>query len=231
MIFYMKKLNTLLIGCAALVISGCSNIQTEYEKQKSIIQEQKVIIQELTDTNSNLKTQNLELDSELKKAMAKADYGTKIEDLNSSYEAKLEQLIKSMSASLNSNLGGPGVSVVQTAEGAVIRMEGKILFLSGSAELSKQGQDVLRKISVELNKYPDRTIRVDGHTDSDPIKKSKYSSNWELSAKRSTRVVEYLTTSGKVSPKRIFLAGYSYHKPISKSEKAMNRRVEIVVLK
>ena len=226
----MNKLNTLFLSCAALVISGCSNIQTEYEKQKSIIQEQKVIIQELTDTNSHLKTQNLELDSDLKKALAKADYGNKIEDLNSSYAAKLDQLINSMSSQLNSNLDTPGIKITKTSEGAVITVQGKILFLSGSAELSKNGYGVLKKVSTELNKYPDRKIRVDGHTDSDPIKKSKYSSNWDLSATRSTRVVEYLTSKGKVNPKRITVAGYSHYKPVSK-EKATNRRVEIVVLK
>ena len=112
-----------------------------------------------------MKTQNIELDSELQKALAKGDYGNKLDSLNSSYEAKLEELINSMSNQLNSALVAPGVSVVQTAEGAVIRMDGKVLFLSGSAELSKSGQDVLKKIITELKKYPDRTIRVDGHTD------------------------------------------------------------------
>lgn len=229
----MKKLPLFVFGGLALVLSGCSNIQSEYEKQKSIIQEQKVIIQELTDTNSNLKTQNIELDAELQKALAKGDYGNQLENLNSKYDAKLNELIDSMSNQLNSALVAPGVSVVQTDEGAVIRMEGKVLFLSGSAELSKSGQDVLKKVLAELKKYPDRTIRVDGHTDKDPINKSKskYSSNWDLSATRATRVVEFLTARGGVSPKKVFVAGYSMHKPISTSSKAQNRRVEIVVLK
>jgi len=227
----MKNLNILLLSCAAVALSGCSNIQTEYEKQKSIIQEQKVVIQELTDTNSHLKTQNIELDADLKKAMSKADYGEKIGSLNSSYEAKLEQLINSMSSQLNSALVSPGVSVVQTSEGAVIRMEDKILFKSGSADLSESGKAVLKKISGEINKFPDRVIRVDGHTDSDPIVKSKYSSNWLLSATRSTRVVEYLTTTGKVEGKRVYVAGYSMYRPINPKEKAPNRRVEIVLLK
>ena len=227
----MKKVNLFAFGCLGLALSGCSNVQSEYEKQKTVIQEQKVIIQELTDTNTHLKTQNLDLDADLQKALAKSDYGNNINSLNSSYEEKLEQLLKSMSSQLNSALVAPGVSVVQTSEGAVIRMEGKVLFLSGSAELSKEGQGVLKKISTELKKYPERTIRVDGHTDSDPISKSKYSSNWDLSATRSTRVVEYLTKKGGIKPNNVFVAGHSMYKPLNKSKKSVNRRVEIVLLK
>jgi len=227
----MKKVNLLAFGCLGLALSGCSNVQSEYEKQKSVIQEQKVIIQELTDTNTHLKTQNLDLDTDLQKALAKGDYGSNLESLNSSYEAKLEELIKSMSSQLNTALVSPGVSVVQTAEGAVIRMEGKVLFLSGSAELSKAGQGVLKKITTELKKYPQRTIRVDGHTDSDPISKSKYSSNWDLSATRSTRVVEFLTKKGGINPSNVYVAGHSMYKPLNKKDKAINRRVEIVLLK
>ena len=79
--------------------------------------------------------------------------------------------------------------------------------------------------------YGDCEIRVDGHTDTDPISKTKnlYDSNWDLGAKRANEVVVFLTEKCGINPKQIYSASYGPYRPVS-SNKADNRRVDIVLL-
>jgi chemotaxis protein MotB len=114
----------------------------------------------------------------------------------------------------------------------------KVLFDSGKAEIKITGRRVLDKISKNLlNKYPDRQIRVEGHTDNVPIGpelKSKFPTNWELSTARATSAVRYLQEQGGVDPKRLSAVGYSEYHPIASNdtpeERAKNRRIEIILL-
>ena len=80
--------------------------------------------------------------------------------------------------------------------------------------------------------YPGSTIRVQGHTDGDPIKKSGWKDNWELSCERALTVVRQLTKAG-INPKNVCAAGFGRHRPVadnsSRAGKSRNRRVEIVV--
>ncbi|MHC5077322.1 MAG: OmpA/MotB family protein, partial [Planctomycetota bacterium] len=86
--------------------------------------------------------------------------------------------------------------------------------------------------SVLRSKYGGRQIDVVGHTDSDPIKKSSWQDNWELSAQRALSVLRYLVKQG-ISSEQIRAVGRGESQPIasnsSASGKARNRRVEIVV--
>ena len=73
---------------------------------------------------------------------------------------------------------------------------------------------------------------IEGHTDSDPIKRSSFASNRELSIARAMAVLEFLVTEGKVPDRRFVVVGHGQYDPIApndNSSKAKNRRVEIVV--
>ena len=86
--------------------------------------------------------------------------------------------------------------------------------------------------SVLKAKYPGRHIEVAGHTDSDPIKKSKWTDNLELSSERAMEVARYLMKKG-VAENKIAATGYGEGRPIATNStaegKKKNRRVEIVV--
>ena len=108
-----------------------------------------------------------------------------------------------------------------------------ILFDSGKATLKRVTSAELDHImSVLRQKYSGRQIDVVGHTDSDPIKKSKWKDNWELSAQRALTVLGYLIQRGIASDK-IRAVGCGESRPVAPnttaSNKAKNRRVEIVV--
>ena len=82
------------------------------------------------------------------------------------------------------------------------------------------------------SKYAGRLIDVVGHTDSDPIKKSKWKDNWELSAQRALAVTRYLVDKG-IPAGSVRASGCGSARPVASNAssrgKARNRRVEIVV--
>ena len=131
----------------------------------------------------------------------------------------------------------PGAQV-GTREGlTVITVSDEILFPSGKADISAGGKSVLEKVADLIKtKYSEGAIRVEGHTDNQPIRKTKdlYKSNWELSVARALAVTHFLIDDCGIPPKRIHPAGYGEYHPVDSNAtakgKARNRRVEIVIL-
>ncbi len=114
-----------------------------------------------------------------------------------------------------------------------VTLPNAILFDSGKATLKRATSRELDHIqSVLRDKYSGKQIDVAGHTDTDPIKKSKWKDNWELSAQRALSVLRYLVKRG-IPDEKIQAVGCGQSQPIASnstaSGKARNRRVEIVV--
>jgi chemotaxis protein MotB len=113
-----------------------------------------------------------------------------------------------------------------------------VYFRSGSADLTDKGVQELQKVAQRIRtEYPDRTIRVEGYTDSKPIGDKldeKYPSNWELSAARAARVVRHFQWTHDMAPKRFEVVGFGPYHPVASNETAegrrKNRRVRVAVL-
>ena len=104
-----------------------------------------------------------------------------------------------------------------------------MFFDPGANTIRPPAKTSLDKVAAALKKdYAGKRVRVEGHTDSDPIKKSKWKSNQELSEARAMSVRDYLVKKG-VDAGSITTLGYGADKPKG-SDKSRNRRVEIVVL-
>ena len=128
---------------------------------------------------------------------------------------------------------GYDVAFDPSAGTITVTLPNAILFDSGKAELKKATSTELDHIrSVLRDKYPGKQVDVVGHTDTDPIKKSKWKDNWELSAQRALSVLRYLVKRG-ISEKDIQAVGCGESQPVASnstaSGRAKNRRVEIVV--
>lgn len=116
----------------------------------------------------------------------------------------------------------------------VISIPSSITFASGQATISKDGQKALKEVASTLKRqYPGARYSMEGHTDTDPIQKSKFSSNRELSVQRAMAVLTYLVAECGVPDAQCVVAGYGEYDPAArgdgKGDKAKNRRVEIVV--
>ena len=119
---------------------------------------------------------------------------------------------------------------------SVVTVSDAVMFSSGSVQLSGGGTQLLDKVAAVIGQYPDREIRVEGHTDNVGIAlefQDMFRSNWELSTARATSVVHYLRRKHSVSPDRMAAVGYGEHRPISDNTtpegRSKNRRVVIEI--
>ncbi|MBN2340435.1 MAG: OmpA family protein [Deltaproteobacteria bacterium] len=115
----------------------------------------------------------------------------------------------------------------------VVQMASSILFDTGKANLSEEGESALLELANILASIPNRKFQIAGHTDNVPINSRKFPSNWELATARAVTVVRFLQDNG-VPPENISAAGYAEFRPSesndSKEGQAANRRIEITLL-
>lgn len=115
-------------------------------------------------------------------------------------------------------------------------LQSEVLFDSGSAVVKPQGKENLRKIASVLQDISasipadiNWILRVDGHSDKQPISSSTFPTNWHLSSARAINVVTFLVESG-VAPKRLVAAGFGEFQPLDPGASAAsfrrNRRIE-----
>lgn len=124
---------------------------------------------------------------------------------------------------------------IEVKKGVVyISISDKLLFKSGSAEISPLAEGVLGKIARVLNDYNELEILVEGHTDNVPISTGCMVDNWDLSVKRATSVVRNLQTKHGISPERMTAGGRSEYVPKDSNQspqgRQVNRRTEIIIL-
>lgn len=110
----------------------------------------------------------------------------------------------------------------------------KVLFRPGQATLSRSARKIIDAVADALIDIPNE-IRVEGHTCDLPIRSSEFPSNWELSTARATNVIRYLINNKGFASERLSAAGYADSRALvantSESNRAINRRVDIVVLR
>lgn len=150
--------------------------------------------------------------------------------------AKKDSLNMALVMNLKGSFGNMGEDInVQVDKGVVfISISDKLLFKTGSYELSAGAVGVLSNVAKVLNNQPNLEFLVEGHTDNVPMKSSVIKDNWDLSALRATSVVRALQEKYGIDPKRMTAGGRSSYVPITSNEtaagKAANRRTRIVVL-
>jgi chemotaxis protein MotB len=190
----------------------------------------------------------------LKKDKADADkelaaLSTKAADVDKR-AAKLAEEEKKVQGAIDKASG----SVDTEGDEIHLKLIDKVLFGVGDDQLTTQGKSVLDKVAVALKDLPDKQVWVQGHTDDQPIfvtpaKKDpkakplpkgakppppgpapvRFITNWELSAARALQVVHYLQDTAKIDPARLAALAFGQYRPVSRSNKAANRRIEIVL--
>jgi len=203
----------LLVTLGALM-TGCSN----GERQQMALYEQE---------NMELRSRNDQLeaalrDSESQRSMLEEER----ERLDSQLRSAQQQRQAAGAATGFEGMAGVGVS--RRGSDIVVDVAGDVLFDSGQVTLKPASRQRLDNIASVLNsRYPNAVIRIEGHTDSDPIRRSQWKSNERLGAERAMAVQDYLASKG-VAKSRTYIASFGPARP--KSTKAASRRVEIVIL-
>ncbi|MGD1043481.1 MAG: OmpA family protein [Sedimentisphaerales bacterium] len=213
--FTKSKVALLLALLSVLTFSGCTDWKKKHDALNVENQNTKGLLE-------REKMENAQLADQLAK-----DQQT-IQDLQ-------RQIVDKKRSPADATGFGEGYDVSFDANAGTITvtLPNAILFDPGKATLKNATSKELDHIySVLKAKYPGRHIEVAGHTDSDPIKKSKWTDNLELSSQRAMAVARYLMQKG-VAENKISATGYGEGRPKESNStaagKQKNRRVEIVV--
>mgnify|MGYP000213871911 CR=1 FL=1 len=207
----------------------------------------KKLIRDLQKTQEELQKREDEL---TKKARALSEKESSLQTMSGELDVKnrrlaeLERILAAKdsaanalrNAVANAMLGykDKGLSVEMKNGKVYVMMEERLLFATGSIVVDPKGVEAIRDLGAVLEKNPDISIQIEGHTDNVPMKGSgEIKDNWDLSVMRATSVVKILLSNSKVSPLRLTAAGRGEFVPVDKANTAearkKNRRIEIIL--
>ena len=106
-----------------------------------------------------------------------------------------------------------------------ISISDKLLFKSGSYNVTDKAYTVLEKIAKVINDQPEMEVMIEGHTDSTPIKRDLIQDNWDLSALRATSITRILQYKYGVQPQRSIAAGRSQYIPLVENDTKENKAI------
>tara|TARA_B100000315_G_C14587041_1_gene593577 strand:- start:1369 stop:3798 length:2430 start_codon:yes stop_codon:yes gene_type:complete len=154
---------------------------------------------------------------------------------NSEKMANLRKTKNKLEKAFQSELSELNMKLELANEKIAVTVLADVLFNSGSNEIRSSRADLIKKIAKVLKQEAgDYQIIVEGHTDSEPIRYSKWKSNWHLSSARALSVLHFFIKEYNLDPNRLSASGFGEFKPVadnkSMSGRQKNRRVEIILL-
>jgi chemotaxis protein MotB len=156
---------------------------------------------------------------------------TRLQDAISKKDSVTLALVTSLKKEVGIN--DPDIEINVEKGVVFISIADKLLFKSGSYNITTNANEVLGKVATVVNGKPDFECMVEGHTDNVPYNNGVLLDNWDLSVKRSTAIVRKLESLG-VAPGRLIAAGRSHYVPLvpndTRENRSKNRRTRIVVL-
>lgn len=214
----------------ATATSRLASLETENEFLKSTNQG---LIKQIGDMTT-LTAQGAEnLEKSLESLQEKDLTIRKLQDAVTRRDSVNLSLVQSLKGVLG-NLDDQDIEVSVEKGVVFVSISDKLLFRSGSYNVTNDAKAVLGKVAKVVNNKPDFEFMVEGHTDNVPYSSGVLKDNWDLSAKRATSIVRILQDDFGVAPERMTAAGRSYYVPLASNntaaDRARNRRTRIVVL-
>jgi flagellar motor protein MotB len=197
------------LAMAGLGLTGCNSLKDE---NALLMEENQTLREELNNRNAALEAANLDL----------RDRTLQVSQLRRELESQPAQ-----PAGGTPFDGIPGVTGTYAAGVVTAVVENDIMFDAGKTTLKSGAKQALDSVaSILKTSYPGQEVRITGYTDTDPIKKSGFKTNYHLGFERAFAVQEYLISRG-LEKKRVAIATYGPNRPLG--TKAESRRVEIAV--
>ena len=213
----------------ALTDQSSGRLSNIAEENRQLLEDVMRIREELQEREDRLN--RLERDLNEKSALLEAR-SQRVEELESLLEAR-ERAAEALRARLAEALlgfQGKGLNVEQRNGKVYVSMEAQLLFPSGSAQVDPVGREALAGLASVIAEQTDLEIVVEGHTDTDQVRSTSIPrNNWELSVLRATAVVSILLENPGVDPAMLSASGRSEYHPVDASDKAKNRRIEVIL--
>ncbi len=211
------------------------------EKQTSLMSsresEKKELLETLLNLQRDLQSQQATLsalESELNtKSRSLEERETRVNELEELLTKKDEAVraLRSRVSDALLNFKDKGLTVEERDGRVYVSLEAKLLFASGSTTVSPEGTKALIELAKAIQSEEDLAILVEGHTDTDKIigNSAPYKDNWDLSVMRATSVVRIMMDNSSIDPTQLTAAGRGEFLPVDGSDKAKNRRIEIIL--
>ncbi len=227
-----------LLNSATVKLNTCLEEKATATSRMQTLEDQNAFLkannQELINNMGNLTTLTTKgaenLEKSLESLQEKDLTIRKLNDAITRRDSVNLSLVQSLKGVLG-NLDDEDIEISVEKGVVFVSISDKLLFSSGSYNVTSRAKGVLGKVAQVVNNKPDFEFMVEGHTDDVPYgRKGNLLDNWDLSVKRATAVVRILQNDFKVDPKRMTAAGRAEYVPVSTTEKSKNRRTRIVVL-
>lgn len=221
--------------------SRISALESALEDEKQVSSEALAQVELLNQQISALRRQLATLEAALEAAEQRdREQQVQIADLGRRLNAALAQRVQELTRYRSEFFGRLRAILGDRQDIEIVGdrfvMQSEVFFESGSAELNPEGRQQLDKIATAVREIAADipaeipwVLRVDGHTDRNPIATAQFPSNWYLSSARSIAVVNYLTSQG-VPVERLVAAGFGEFHPLtegtSPADNRRNRRIE-----
>lgn len=218
-----------------------AGLRVQLTEQEKLTAEAQAQVELFNQQLAALRSQLASLEAALEAAEAKDKANqTQIADLGRRLNSALAQKVQELARARSEFFGRLRVALGNRDDIQIVGdrfvFQSEVFFDSGSAALNPAGQVELNKIATAIREIsgdvPDDinwVLRIDGHSDSQPISTPEFPSNWHLSAGRAISVVRYLTDQG-VPPNRLLAAGFGEFQPLAQGTSAgdlrRNRRIE-----
>lgn len=144
---------------------------------------------------------------------------------------RLEAAARQLRETLSVEVGRGDLEIVRYQNVLVVNIKDSLLFAPDSPVLKADYKPLLATITKAFDQFPEKVIRVEGHT---AVAPSRWSSSWDLGAARAVSVVRYLQEEQRVDPSRLVALSFGEFRPLApngdEAGRAMNRRVELVLV-
>jgi len=165
-----------------------------------------------------------------------SEQNKKVMEMTEGQMKQMKSTYETLVSDLKEQIQKQEVTIKDFQESLSLTFIDRILFEFGKANLTPEGNKVLKKVGEAMKNIKGKKIRVTGHADNVPIRPDyeyKFPTNWELSAARAATVVRYFQEKVGLDPKDMEAVGRSFYQPIAGNEtkegRAQNRRVEILI--
>ena len=230
-----------LLNSATVKLNSCLEDKATATSRLKTLEDQNAFLkannQELINNMGNLTTLTTKgaenLEKSLESLQEKDLTIRKLQDAITRRDSVNLSLVQSLKGVLG-NLDDTDIQISVEKGVVFVSISDKLLFSSGSYNVTAQAKEVLGKVAKVVNNKPDFEFMVEGHTDNVPYRSGVLLDNWDLSAKRATSIVRILQNDFNVDPARMTAAARSYYVPLvgndTAGDRAKNRRTRIVVL-
>ena len=221
-----------LLNSATVKLNSCLEEKATATARATALSEQ---VADLRKSNDNLQVLSAKGASNIEKTLESIkEKDMKITRLQDALTKK-DSITLAVVTSLKREVGinDPDIEINVEKGVVFISISDKLLFQSGSYNVTAKAKEVLSKVAKVVNGKPDFECMVEGHTDNVPYQSGVLLDNWDLSVKRSTSIIRVLQSLG-VNPKQLIAAGRADYVPLVPNDtaenRATNRRTRIVVL-